>query len=113
MARQHPYLSAGGELIDPATKTLDTATWLPTDDRGLPTGSEPVEDSPVDFRAGRVIGDQHVDNAFTDLARDADGKAWVRLDRPDGWCTRLWVDEHHPYIELYTGDTAHHDQDQP
>jgi len=109
-AGQHPYLAAGTELIDPATVTLDAATWLPTDDRGLPTEAQPVEGSALDFRTGRVLGGQHVDNAFTDLARDADGRAWVRLDGPDGWCTRLWVDEHYSYVELYTGDTQPSDK---
>lgn len=51
-----------------------------------------------------MLGDQRIDYTFTDLTRDADGRAWVRLDGPDGWCARLWVDEHYPYIELYTGD---------
>jgi aldose 1-epimerase len=83
-AGQHPYLAAGTEFIDSATVTLDAATWLPTDERGLPTGTEPVEGSPLDFRAGRVLGDRRIDYAFTDLARDADGRAWVRLDAPTG-----------------------------
>lgn len=104
-AGQHPYLAAGSERVDPAVVTLDAATWLPTDERGLPKGAEPVAGSAVDFRRGRVLGDQHVDNAFTDLARDADGRAWVQLDGPDGRRTRLWVDEHHRYIALYTADT--------
>lgn len=102
---QHPYLAPGTPFVDDATLTLDASTWLPTDDRGLPTGREPVAGSPYDFRTGRRIGAQHIDYAFTDLARDAEGRAWVRLDGPDGWCTRLWVDEHHCFIEVYTGDT--------
>ena len=104
-AGQHPYLAAGSEFIDPASVTLDAATWIPTDDRGLPTAAAPVEGSPLDFRRGRRLGDMHVDNAFTDLTRDAQGRAWVQLDGPDGRRTRLWVDEHHRYLELYTGDT--------
>jgi aldose 1-epimerase len=104
-AGQHPYLAPGSAFVDDATLTLDAATWLSTDERGLPTGREPVHGSAYDFRTGRVIGAQRIDNAFTDLARDASGRAWVHLQGPDGWCTRLWVDEHHVFIEIYTGDT--------
>ncbi len=103
-AGHHPYLSVGTELIDDATLVLDAATWLPTDHRGLPTARLPVTGSPYDFRTGRDIGDQHIDYAFTDLAR-TDGLAWVTLTGPDGRGSRLWVDEHYPFIELYTGDT--------
>ncbi len=104
-AGQHPYLTAGTEFIDETTLTLDAASWLPTDDRGLPTGIEPVAGSPHDFRTPRLIGDTHIDYAFTGLARDGDGLAWVRLTAPDGRHVRLWADEHYRFIELYTGDT--------
>jgi aldose 1-epimerase len=46
-----------------------------------------------------------VDYAFTDLAPDADGRAWIRLFPNDGPCRAFWADESYPYIELYTGDT--------
>ena len=104
-AGQHPYLTTGTELIDEATLTLDAASWLPTDDRGLPTGVEPVASSPYDFRTPRLIGDTRIDCAFTGLARDGDGMAWVYLSAPDGPRVGLWADEHHRFIEIYTGDT--------
>ena len=37
--------------------------------------------------------------------RDLDGRAWARLGSPDSGTVELWVDEHHPFIEIYTGDT--------
>jgi aldose 1-epimerase len=102
---QHPYLTAGTEFVDECTLRLEATSWLPTDDRGLPTGTESVQGSPYDFRGGRRIGEQHIDYAFTDLARDDDGRAWVVMSAPDGRTTRLWVDEHYPFVELYSGDT--------
>lgn len=103
---QHPYLSPGSGLIDDCTLTLDAATRILTDnDRQLPSGTEGVEGTAFDFRAGRRLGDQKIDFAFTDLARDADGRAWTRLAAPDGTGAELWVDEHYPIIEIYTGDT--------
>jgi aldose 1-epimerase len=102
---QHPYLTAGTEFVNECTLTLDALSWLHTDDRGLPIATKSVEDTPYDFRAGRVIGDTVIDYAFTNLVRDTDGLAWASLRAPDGRCTRLWADEHYRFIELYTGDT--------
>ncbi len=103
---QHPYLSPGNGLIDACTLELDARTRILTDNaRQSPTGREPVAGTPFDFSAGRRLGDQKLDFAFTDLARDDAGRAWVRLSAPDGHVAELWVDEHYPIIELYTGDT--------
>jgi len=103
---QHPYLSPGEGLIDDCTVELDAASRILTDDeRQLPQGQEAVEGTPFDFRAPKRLGDQRVDYAFTDLARDAEGRAWTRLRAADGSCAELWVDASYPFVELYTGDT--------
>lgn len=105
-AGQHPYLSPGTGRIDACTLELDARTRILTDDeRQLPTGLEPVDGTPFDFRTARRLGDLRVDYAFTDLARDRDGRAWARLTGSDGHGVELWVDEHYPIIEIYTGDT--------
>ena len=105
-AGQHPYLSPGSGTIDDCTLQLDAATRILTNnERQLPTGNAPVEGTDDDFRAGRRLGDQELDYPFTDLARDEHGRAWTLLTAPDGSRVELWVDEHHPIIELYTGDT--------
>ncbi len=103
---QHPYLSPGDGLIDDCTVQLNAETRILTDDqRQLPTGVESGGGTDFDFRSDRRLGNQMVDFAFTDLARDDQGRAWARLSAPDGHQVALWVDEHHPYLELYTGDT--------
>jgi aldose 1-epimerase len=103
---QHPYLSAGRGLVDDCTLELDARTRIVTDpQRQLPTGTEAVAGTPFDFRRGTRIGELAVDDAFTDLGRDADGRAWVSLTRPDGRVVSLWVDESYPFLEIYTGDT--------
>ncbi|HVA21840.1 MAG TPA: aldose 1-epimerase family protein [Candidatus Micrarchaeia archaeon] len=105
-AGQHPYLSPGQGPIDACTLQLDARTRILTDSaRQLPTGREPVAATRYDFRAGQRLGDLRVDFAFTDLARDQDGRAWARLSAPDGRRAELWVDETYPVLELYTGDT--------
>ena len=54
----------------------------------------------------RTIGATKLDNAFTDLERDDDGRARVRLRDPDGGAAvTLWVDERYCYLMLFTGDT--------
>lgn len=104
-AGHHPYLSVGTDLIDPCTLQLDASGYLPTDERGLPTGHLDVEGSACDFRAGRIIGEQDIDLTFTCLERDEDDRAWVRLTGPDGVRVAIWADENYPFIELYTSHT--------
>ncbi len=102
---QHPYLSGGTGLIDTCTLQLEADTRVLTDARGLPTDREPVDGTPFDFRNPRPLGDLRVDSAFTDLARDDAGRARAQLAGPDGRVAGLWVDHHHTYIEIFTGDT--------
>ncbi|MDQ3422118.1 MAG: aldose 1-epimerase family protein [Actinomycetota bacterium] len=99
----HPYLTVGGTL-DAATLHLPATTWLPTGPAQIPIGREPVAGSPYDFREPRPIGPLHMDYAFTDLDRDSDGRCTLTL-AAEGSSVSLWVDDHFPYVELYTGDT--------
>ena len=102
---QHPYLSPGAGRVEACTLRLEGATRIVTDERGLPTGREPVDGTPFDFRSGIELRALEVDSAFTDLARDSDGRAWARLTGPDGCTAALWVDQTFPYLEIFTGDT--------
>jgi aldose 1-epimerase len=104
---QHPYLSPGrGEAIDGCTLELVARTRIDTDpERQLPTGREPVQGTEYDFSSAREIGPLEIDYAFTDLARDARGRAWLRLGCPDGRTVELWSDEAYPVMEVYTADT--------
>lgn len=103
---QHPYLSPGSGLVDECSLELDAGTRILTDaERQLPTGTEPVAGTDFDFRSARLLGDQRLDFAFTDLGRDGAGRAWVRLTAPDSIRAELWVDRSYPFVELYTGDT--------
>jgi aldose 1-epimerase len=105
-AGQHPYISPGKGLIDDCLLDLPAQTRVLTDEeRQLPNGSEPVRGSDFDFSSPRRLGDIRIDSAFTDLTREADGRAVTGLSSPDGSRVELWVDEQHPFIELYTGDT--------
>jgi len=104
-AGAHPYLTLGTPTVDPLVLSVPAATVLVSDDRGIPTGSGPVEGSERDFRSARPIGATVLDHAFTDLERDDDGLARVGLRRPDdGAELALWVDGSYRYLMVFTGD---------
>ena len=99
----HPYLTAGPGTVDGATQRAPGARYLPTDERGIPTGVSDVDGSPYDFRVPRELGRTALDHCYTDLARDPDGKARVEL--AGARTVRLWLDEGYRYLQLFTGDT--------
>jgi aldose 1-epimerase len=104
-AGQHPYLSPGPGRLDEAVLEFTAGTRILVDERGLPRGTEPVTGTGMDFRAGRGLADVELDHAFTDLDRDDQGTAWVRLTGTDGRAVTLWMDAAYPFLQLYTGHT--------
>ncbi len=103
---QHPYVSPGEGPIDGCTLQLGAATRLLNEERHqVPVGREPVAGTGYDFRTPRLIGEQQIDDAFTDLVRDDGGISHARLGCPDGAGVELWVDEHYPFLEVFSGDT--------
>jgi aldose 1-epimerase len=101
----HPYLAAGDGRVDELTVCVPAATWLPTDDRGIPTGHKPVDGTALDLRRPDRLGNRVLDNAFTDLTRDADGGTSVLVGIPRGPDVEVWMDAAYGYVELFTGDT--------
>jgi aldose 1-epimerase len=102
----HPYLTVGTETVDSVILHAPGRTMLQADARGIPVGAAPVEATDYDFRRRRPIGATKLDNAYTDLERDADGRARVELRHPDGGTSvSLWLDEGYRYLELFTGDS--------
>lgn len=100
----HPYLSVAAKLDD-AELHVPADSWLPTDDDQIPTGTEPVDGTAYDFRQPRPIGALKIDYAFTDLQRDADGRATLALSAGDRRI-EMWVDDGYPWLEVFTGDTV-------
>jgi aldose 1-epimerase len=96
----HPYLHVGATEdggIGDAEVTVGARTELEVEG-GLPTG----ERRPFDGAVGRI--DQRAfDTPLTDLQRDDDGWARVRLSGPAGELT-LAVDAQWPWLQIYTGD---------
>lgn len=100
----HPYLGLGAASVDELTLQLPARTRLDSDQQGLPTGRSPVAGSELDYRSGRPIGQARLDDCFTDLDRDGDGRARVRLTRA-GRTAVVWVDQAFGYLMIFTGDT--------
>ncbi len=100
-AGAHPYLTVGTDLVDDALLHMPAEARLETDDRGIPTGASPVEGTPYDFRAARLVGDLVLDTAYTDLTGNeavvatADGRRRVTL----------WWDSAYRWLMVFTGDT--------
>lgn len=103
----HPYIAAFGGLADDVVVAVPASTVYRADDRGLPLSSGPVEGTGSDFRGeGRPVGPDHVDSAFTDLERGADGRAVVTLtSAAAGLGARVWMDAAFGHVMVYTGDT--------
>jgi aldose 1-epimerase len=104
-AGAHPYLTVGTPSVDSVVLQAPGRTRLTSDERGIPTGAEPVDGSEYDFREPQPIGTAKLDTAFTDLERDNDGRARVHLASPGGdRATTFWLDESYRYLMLFTGD---------
>lgn len=87
----HPWLSTGGAPLDDCTVRLDAATRVTTDERLLPTGTEPAAGD-FDLRVARPARGLDLDDAYVDVLRDDEGLSWGLLAGPDGRTAALWMD---------------------
>lgn len=105
-AGHHPYLSPGAGFIDDCALELPARTAITVDpERQLPTGRQPVSGGPLDFTSPRSIGAQAIDSPLTDLCRDDDDLARVRLTASDGSGVEMWLDDGYSVLQVFTGDT--------
>lgn len=97
----HPYLLAGPGPCDGWELELPASTYLTVDqERLLPTGR-----ASFDGIVSDPLGDTVLNHAVTDLERDGHGVARVRLrDRTAGTGVEIWADQHHRWLQVYTGD---------
>jgi len=99
----HPWLSPAGADLDDCTIRLDASTRVTTDDRLLPTGTEPVTGT-FDLREARSLRGVDLDDAYVDVTRDEDGLSWIRLGAPDGRTAAVWMDSSMDTWQICTGD---------
>jgi aldose 1-epimerase len=107
----HPYLTLGTASVDGCELALPARSWLPMDERGIPSGpAEGVDGTPYDFRQPHAIGATRLDDALTGLERDGGGRAWVHLTAGPGEGAgpaarvSLWAGEGYRWLQVFTGD---------
>jgi aldose 1-epimerase len=106
-AGQHPYIRAELTSVEASVLHVPAETWLETDDRQIPTGRLlSTAGTEYGFESPRTIGSTRLDTAFTGLARDGDGLAWIELTSSDRRRTvAMWLDGAFDYVMAFTGDT--------
>jgi galactose mutarotase-like enzyme len=107
-AGQHPYFTVGTARVDSALLQIPARGHVELDaDRQLPTGTiRPTAATPVDYLTPRPVGSALLDDCFTDLIRDPDGRARVKLVDPiAGRGLDVWLGEGYRYVQVFSGDT--------
>jgi aldose 1-epimerase len=100
-AGAHPYLTVGTDYVDEALLAVPASTYLWTDEQGIPQEQRLTVRSPFRFDPPRRIGDLQMDVAFTGLTAEE-----AVLASPDGRRrVRLWWDDAHRWVMVFTGDT--------
>ncbi|MES1204347.1 MAG: aldose 1-epimerase family protein [Pseudomonadota bacterium] len=102
----HPYFAVGTEVVDSNVLTLPAATYLPTNERLVPIGAEPVAGTAFDFRNAKAIGAVKLDTTYTDLIKGDDGRVRISLANPGGKpSVELILDGSFSHVVCYTQDT--------
>jgi aldose 1-epimerase len=107
-AGQHPYLTVGTLQVDDTNLQLVANSRLEMEHkRQVPSGVQlSTAGTTLDFRTPRFIGNQVLDECFTDLARDEFGEAHVTLSGPaSGRSATLWMSRDYRYAQVFSGDT--------
>jgi len=99
----HPWLSPAGADLDSCTLRLDATTRVTTNDRLLPTGTEPAAGN-FDFRTPQLLKGIALDDAYVDVLRDGAGLSWIQLAAPDGRAAAVWMDDSMDTWQVCTGD---------
>jgi aldose 1-epimerase len=101
----HPYFTLGTPTVDALTLTVPARTVVASGPRGLPGAAQDVEGTDYDFRRPRALGATQLDNTFTDLGPDDDGRTRVQLrDDESGVEVTVWADAAYTHLQLFTGD---------
>lgn len=106
----HPYFRVGSDGIDAWELEIPAQTLIRTGgDLIVLPGEEayvPVDNAPaLDFRKRRPIGSAILDQGYTDLAADADGRFRTRLRNPaNGLGIAVWQER--GVMHAFTGDTV-------
>ena len=106
----HPYFVVGDGAVDGWELQIPAQSLIRTGADLIALAGEQayvaLDDAPaLDFRAPRVIGASILDQGYTDLEADADGRVRTRLRDPvTGWAVTLWQER--GVAHAFTADTV-------
>jgi aldose 1-epimerase len=109
----HPYFRVGDGALDTWELTIPTASVVRTDADYIPLPGDAayvaLDDAPaLDFRRARTIGATELNHGYTNLVRDADGRARTRLRDPaSGLALAVW--QEHGVMLAFSADTVSRD----
>jgi aldose 1-epimerase len=104
-AGAHPYVTLGEPPVDGLLLHVPATSVLQSDERGIPVETISVSGTSLDFRRRHLIGPTVLDHCYTDLERDDDGLAHVRVEEPrSGTTLDVWLDSRYAYVMVFTGD---------
>lgn len=99
----HPYISIGDASVEDVEVTIPGASWIETDERLLPIRTTPAGGTPADFREPRVIGEQSLNTAYTDL-EVVDGRWTVTIATPGRPVVDVWAQAAAlPWAQVFSG----------
>lgn len=101
----HPYFRPPSGRVEDVVLELPADGYDVTDDRLIPTGHAPVDDTPWDFRKPRRIGDLAINLGFNTLRRDPDGVARFTARQPDtDWSVAVLFGPGWDWAVVYTAE---------
>jgi len=110
----HPYFRVSDGFADDWLLTVPARTLIRTGADLIALAGDaayvPLDDAPaLDFRRSRLIGGSVLDQGYTDLAADTDGRIRTRLADPNsGFGITVWQER--GVMHAFTGDTLKSDR---
>jgi len=102
----HPYFAPGPAGLDRSRLSLPCRRHVIVDERLLPVGAEPVEESAVpSIATGIPLAGVRLDDDFTDLVVDPDGRWRAHFSPSGNGDVVVWGDSVFGHIQCYTADT--------
>ncbi|WP_235835601.1 MULTISPECIES: aldose 1-epimerase family protein [Arthrobacter] len=99
----HPFLRLGTVPTEELTLYINADTHIEVDERLNPSGiTTDVEGTKNDFRTGQLVGRVDLDDAWSGVRREADGRSVHYLEAPDGSQVQMFMDASFGYIQAFT-----------
>jgi len=99
----HPFLRVGAVPTEDLKLVINAGAHLEVNDRLNPTGATTaVHGTKHDFRAGQLIREVALDDAWSGVLREPDGSSLHYLEAPDGRQVQLFMDASFGYVQAFT-----------